>query len=60
MRSADDLVKEFSDTNLQWESMMTRELAEELLGRTLTLEDWQIIIDALDDTVYETMMSFSR
>jgi len=59
MRSADELVKEFSDTNLQWESMMTRELAEEILGRTLTLEDWQIIIDALDDTVYETMMSFS-
>ena len=58
MRSADELVKEFSDTNLQWESMMTRELAEEILGRTLTLEDWQIIIDALDDTVYETMMSF--
>ncbi len=59
MLSADDLVKEFSDTNLQWESMMTRELAEEILGRTLTLEDWQIIIDALDDTVYETMMSFA-
>ena len=58
MRSADELVEQFSDTNLQWESMMTRELAEEILGRTLTLEDWQIIIDALDDTVYETMMSF--
>lgn len=58
MRSADELIQQFSDTNLQWESMMTRELAEEILGRTLTLEDWQIIIDALDDTVYETMMSF--
>jgi hypothetical protein len=58
MRSADELIEQFSDTNLQWESMMTRELAEEILGRTLTLEDWQIIIDALDDTVYETMMSF--
>lgn len=59
MRSADELVKEFSDTNLQWESMMTRELAEEILGRTLTVEDWQIIVDALDDTVYETLMSFA-
>jgi len=58
MLSADDLVASYADTNLQWESVMTRELAEEILGRTLTLEDWQIIIDALDDTVYETMMTF--
>ena len=59
MLSADELVAQYGETPLQWESMMSRELAEEILGRTLTVEDWQIIVDALDDTVYETLMSFA-
>lgn len=56
--SADELMKEFSDTNLHWESMMTRELAEEILGRILTAQDWETIVESLDDAVYETLMSF--
>lgn len=57
---ADELVKQFSDTNLHWESMMTRELAEEILGRILTAEDWENIVESLDDAVYETLMSFEK
>lgn len=56
MMSADELVAR-ADTNT-WESMMSHELAEEILERSLTREEWDIIRDALDDNVYETLMSF--
>lgn len=56
--SADEVVAKFSDTNEMWESMMTRELAEEILNRILTREEWNIIVESLDDVVYETLMSF--
>lgn len=56
--SADEVVAKFSDTNEMWESMMTRELAEEILNRILTREEWNVIVESLDDVVYETLMSF--
>jgi hypothetical protein len=50
----------FFDTNLSWESNLDYELAQELLGHTLTSLEWQQLKDALDDNVYETVMSFQR
>jgi hypothetical protein len=57
MISADNLVAS-ADTNTSWESMMTHELAEEILERSLTLAEWATMRDALDDGVYEIVMSF--
>jgi hypothetical protein len=57
MIPADELVAR-ADTNTSWESMMTHELAEEILERSLTLAEWTIMRDALDDGVYEIVMSF--
>ena len=56
MIPADELVAR-ADTNT-WESMMSHELAEEILERSLTREEWDVIRDTLDDNVYETLMSF--
>jgi hypothetical protein len=56
MMNADELVAR-ADTN-PWESMMSHELAEEILERSLTREEWDVIRDTLDDNVYETLMSF--
>jgi hypothetical protein len=49
-----------ADTNLEWESMLTRDLAEEILGRTITVEKWEIMVEALDDAVFETVMAFQH
>jgi hypothetical protein len=38
--------------------MMTHELAEEILEKQLTLAEWATMRDALDDGVYEIVMSF--
>lgn len=57
MITADELVAR-ADTNTSWESMMTHELAQEILERSLTLAEWQVMRDALDDGVYEIVMSF--
>ena len=59
-RSVDELISEHArtDTNLSWSSMMTYELAQEILERSITLKEWHDIVDALDDVVYDIMMSF--
>jgi hypothetical protein len=57
--TADALVAENPDTNYSWSSMMTHELAQEILERDVTLREWQDIIDALDDGVYDILMSFN-
>jgi hypothetical protein len=57
MIPADELVAR-ANTNTSWESMMTHELAEEILERSITREEWDVIRDTLDDNVYETLMSF--
>jgi hypothetical protein len=57
MIPADELVAR-SNTNTSWDSMMTHELAEEILERSITREEWDVIRDTLDDNVYETLMSF--
>ena len=58
MLSADELVVEFSDTNNSWESMLTHELAEEIIGRTLSNSQWAEMRDTLDDVVFDTVMGF--
>lgn len=61
MRSVDELISEHArgKTNLSWSSMMTRELAQEIFERDITLKEWQDIMDTLDDGVYDILMSFN-
>ena len=60
MRSVDELISEHArtDTNLSWSSMMTYELAQEILERSITLKEWPDSVDALDVGVYDILMSF--
>jgi hypothetical protein len=58
--SADELVANgISDTNL-WESRLDYQLVQEILGHDLSEREWSDLIDALNDTVFETVMSFQR
>lgn len=59
MVSADELVAR-ADTNHSWESMMTHKLAEEILDQRLTAMQFQEMVDALDDGVFEIVMSFKK
>lgn len=59
MVSADELVAR-ANTNPTWESMMTHELAEEILDQRLTASEFREMVDALDDGIYEIVMSFKR
>ena len=58
--SADELVANaISDTNL-WESRLDYQLVQEILGHDLSEREWADLIDALNDAVFETVMSFQR
>jgi len=59
-KSADQLVAEFSDTNTSWEAKLDYELVQEILGRSMSLEEWGQLVDTLDDVVFETVMSFGH
>ena len=59
-QSADELVRNFSDTNNSWESQLDYELVQEILGHDLSEREWSDLIDALNDAVFETVMSFQR
>jgi len=58
--TADELVKEFSNTNNSWESQLDYELVQEILGHSLTVEEWRELTDKLDDIVFETVMAYQR
>jgi hypothetical protein len=58
-KSADELVAEISDTNNSWEARLDYELVQEILGRSMSLEEWGQLVDTLDDIVFETVMSYS-
>ena len=62
MRSVDELIRDNlrADTNLSWESMMTHDLAEEIIEQSLTAQEFQDLVDALDDGVFEIVMSFKK
>ena len=58
--SSDELVANgISDTNL-WESRLDYQLVQEILGHDLSEHEWYDLIDALNDVVFETVMSFQR
>lgn len=48
------------DTNLSWESVLDYELAQEILGHSLTPLEWLAMKDDLDEIVYHTVMSYQR
>jgi len=58
--SADDLVAGISDTNTVWESRLDYQLVQEILGHDLSLDEWEQMVEYLDDVVFETVMSFQR
>lgn len=58
--SADELVAGFADTNNSWESKLDYELAQEILGHPLSVDEWYQLVDTLDDVVFETVMSFQH
>lgn len=59
-KSVDDLVNELSDDNTLWESKLDYQLAQEILGHDLSESEWAELVDALDDAVFEIVMSFKR
>jgi hypothetical protein len=50
----------FFDTNISWESTLDYELAQEILGHTITPTVWLAMKDDLDDAVYNTVMNYQR
>jgi hypothetical protein len=59
-QTADELVRNFSDTNNSWESQLDYELVQEILGHSITIEEWRELTEKLDDIVFETVMAFQR
>ena len=58
--SSDELVANgISDTNV-WESRMDYQLVQEILGHSLSIEEWEQMVDYLNDVVFETVMSFQK
>ena len=58
--TSDELVSNaISDTNV-WESRMDYQLVQEILGHSLSIEEWEQMVDYLNDVVFETVMSFQR
>ena len=58
--TADELVAVVADTNNSWESRLDYELVQEILGHSLSIEEWEQMVDYLNDVVFETVMSFQR
>lgn len=60
--TADQLVAENLDTNLSqaWESRLDYELAVDILGRDLSVEEWTLLMNYLDDAVFEVVESFKN
>lgn len=58
--TSDELVASgISDTNI-WESRLDYQLVQEILGHSLSAEEWEQMVDYLNDVVFETVMSFQR
>jgi hypothetical protein len=58
--SSDELVANgISDTNI-WESRLDYQLVQEILGHSLSQDEWEQMVDYLNDVVFETVMSFQR
>jgi len=59
-QSADELVRNFSDTNNSWEAQLDYELVQEILGHSLTISEWRQLTEELDDAIFEIVMTFQR
>ena len=58
--TADELMENaIADTNL-WESRLDYQLVQEILGHSLSEDEWVELVDALDDVVFHTVMSYQR
>jgi hypothetical protein len=58
--TSDELVREFSNTNNSWQSQLDYELVQEILGHSLSIDEWRELTDKLDDIVFETVMAYQR
>jgi hypothetical protein len=58
--TADELMENaISNTNL-WESRLDYQLVQEILGHSLSEDEWRDLVDALDDAVFQIVMSYQR
>jgi hypothetical protein len=58
-KPVNELVADFSDTNITtWESQLDYELVQEIVGRSMSIEEWNQLIEKLDDIVFETVIGF--
>lgn len=58
--NADELMAEgISNTNL-WESRLDYQLVQEILGHSLSEDEWNELVDTLDDVVFQSVMSYQR
>jgi len=58
--NADELMAEgIANTNL-WESRLDYQLVQEILGHSLSEDEWGDLVDTLDDVVFQTVMSYQR
>jgi hypothetical protein len=58
--TSDELIANaISDTNV-WESRLDYQLVQEILGHSLSQDEWEQMVDYLNDVVFETVMSFQR
>ena len=58
--TADEIIEGgFPDTNL-WESRLDYQLVQEILGHSLSEDEWRDLVDALDDAVFQIVMSYQR
>jgi len=58
--NADELMAEkIFNTNL-WESRLDYQLVQEILGHSISEDEWGDLVDTLDDVVFQTVMSYQR
>ena len=59
-QTADELVRNFSNTNNSWQSQLDYELVQEILGHSLSVAEWRELTEKLDDVIFEAVMEFQR
>lgn len=57
---ADVLVAQGMNTSTTWESVLDYQLVQEILGHSISKDEWSELVDSLDDVVFETVMSFKK
>lgn len=57
---ADVLVAQGINTSTTWESVLDYQLVQEILGHSISEDEWSELVDSLDDVVFETVMSFKK